>query len=162
MTETVNHPEHYNKLGAKTSTGVHIECIDVVRCMSFNIGNAVKYLWRADEKGAPLEDLRKAVWYIEDELRRRCDSTPQPADVANGIVPTQLQNRDAKGHAKKPKLQWLPAVGDKVVHTIFGHGTVTLIDDNRIRALTRVVVKFPSIGAKEMTWAFCRDKLRPA
>ncbi len=63
--EKVNHPKHYN---------VHpsgIECIDVVEHMSFNLGNAVKYIWRADEKGAPIEDLRKSVWYIQREIERR-------------------------------------------------------------------------------------------
>jgi hypothetical protein len=51
---SVDHPKHYN---AHPSG---IECIEVVRHMSFNIGNAMKYLWRADEKGAPIEDLEKA------------------------------------------------------------------------------------------------------
>ena len=39
--------------------------------MNFNLGNAIKYLWRADEKGAALDDLRKAVWYINREITRR-------------------------------------------------------------------------------------------
>lgn len=64
MTETVNHPPHYNK----HPSGV--ECIDVVEHMSFNVGNAVKYLWRADHKSAPIEDLRKARWYIDREIER--------------------------------------------------------------------------------------------
>lgn len=63
----VDHPTHYN---------VHpsgVECIDVVEHMSFNVGNAVKYLWRADEKGAPVQDLEKARWYIDREIQRRED-----------------------------------------------------------------------------------------
>jgi len=63
--EAVNHPKHYNA----NPSGV--ECIDVVEHMPFNIGNAVKYLWRADEKGRDIEDLRKAAWYIEREIQRR-------------------------------------------------------------------------------------------
>jgi len=39
--------------------------------MNFCIGNAVKYLWRADMKGNPVEDLRKARWYIDREIKRR-------------------------------------------------------------------------------------------
>lgn len=39
--------------------------------MGFSIGNAIKYLWRADEKGNAIEDLQKAKWYIEDEIRKR-------------------------------------------------------------------------------------------
>ena len=64
-TESVNHPKHYNA----HPSGV--ECIDIVETMSFNVGNAIKYLWRADEKGAPIEDLQKAVWYIQREIQRR-------------------------------------------------------------------------------------------
>lgn len=62
---SVDHPSHYN------ASGSGIECIDVVEWMSFNLGNAMKYLWRADHKGRPIEDLEKAVWYINREIARR-------------------------------------------------------------------------------------------
>jgi hypothetical protein len=39
--------------------------------MSFNIGNVIKYVWRADEKGMPIEDLKKARWYLDREIQRR-------------------------------------------------------------------------------------------
>lgn len=61
----VDHPRHYNA----HPSGV--EAIDVVETMGFNIGNAMKYLWRADEKGAPIQDLQKAAWYINREIERR-------------------------------------------------------------------------------------------
>ena len=61
--DSINHPDHYNV----NLSGV--ECIDVVEHMSFNIGNAVKYIWRADHKNG-IEDLRKAVWYIQREIGR--------------------------------------------------------------------------------------------
>lgn len=61
----VDHPSHYN------SHPAGIECIDVVEHMNFNVGNAIKYLWRADEKGRPIEDLEKARWYISREIDRR-------------------------------------------------------------------------------------------
>lgn len=63
--DTVNHPKHY------TSHPSGIECIQVTRHMSFNVGNAMKYLWRADLKNSAVEDLRKAIWYIEDEIKLR-------------------------------------------------------------------------------------------
>ena len=63
--DPVNHPKHY------TSHPSGIECIEVTRHMSFNIGNAMKYLWRADEKGNPIENLKKAIWYINDEIEKR-------------------------------------------------------------------------------------------
>lgn len=71
MAETVNHPPHYNSLPAICSKCSHpIEAIDVVRHMDFNIGNAMKYLWRAGWKENTIEDLRKAIWYIEDEIKQ--------------------------------------------------------------------------------------------
>ncbi len=38
--------------------------------MTFNIGNAIKYLWRAGQKDSEIQDLEKAVWYIKDEINR--------------------------------------------------------------------------------------------
>lgn len=63
--DPVNHPRHY------TSSPSGVECITVVEHMGFNVGNAIKYLWRADLKGDAVEDLKKARWYIERELQRR-------------------------------------------------------------------------------------------
>lgn len=63
--EMVDHPAHYNK----NPSGV--ECIDVIEHMPFNIGNAVKYLWRVGSKGDPLEDLQKAAWYVDREISLR-------------------------------------------------------------------------------------------
>lgn len=64
--EGVNHPKHYNVHPAG------IECIDVVRHMGFNIGSAVKYLWRGGLKPgeATVKDYKKAIWYIEDEIKK--------------------------------------------------------------------------------------------
>jgi hypothetical protein len=64
--EKIDHPEHYQH-----PTGV--EAIDIIEHYNFNIGNAIKYLWRAGLKpDEPVEDdLRKAKWYIDRELKRR-------------------------------------------------------------------------------------------
>jgi len=62
---------HYTSHPAKCSCGKQIECIQITEHMSFNAGNAIKYLWRCGLKGAEQEDLKKAVWYIERELQRR-------------------------------------------------------------------------------------------
>ena len=59
----VNHPKHY------MSHPSGIECIQITEHMNFNVGNAVKYLWRTDHKNG-LEDLQKAEWYIKREIRR--------------------------------------------------------------------------------------------
>jgi hypothetical protein len=66
MSDNVNHPKHYNLHPAG------IECIDVVRHMNFNLGNAIKYIWRAGlkEGNKNVQDLEKAKWYIENEIDR--------------------------------------------------------------------------------------------
>lgn len=70
--DMVNHPAHYN------SHPSGIECIDIVRHHNFNIGNAIKYLWRCgikteegmDIQDKSIEDLQKAIFYIQDEIKR--------------------------------------------------------------------------------------------
>ena len=64
--DIVNHPKHY------TSDPSGIECIQITRWRNFNIGNAIKYLWRngLKENNSNIQDLRKAVWYINDEIKR--------------------------------------------------------------------------------------------
>ena len=63
--DMVNHPPHYT---------VHpsgVECIQITEHMGFCLGNAMKYIWRADEKGKDIQDLEKARWYIDREIARR-------------------------------------------------------------------------------------------
>lgn len=72
MSDIVNSPKHYTSLNARCSQcDNHIECIDITRNMSFNLGNAIKYIWRADFKGNAVIDLQKAVWYLNDEIKKR-------------------------------------------------------------------------------------------
>lgn len=67
MSDPIN-PDHYK------SHPSGVECITVTRHYGFNIGNVIKYLWRAglkhngDSDKAKLEDLRKARWYLDDEI----------------------------------------------------------------------------------------------
>ena len=66
----VNHPDYY-----QDPSGV--ECIEIVRHRDFNIGNAIKYLWRAglkheegiEDTDKQVEDLNKAIFYINDEIK---------------------------------------------------------------------------------------------
>jgi hypothetical protein len=63
--DPVNHPKHY------TQHPSGIEAIQITEHMSFCLGNAVKYVWRAGLKSDnPVEDLRKARWYIDREIQR--------------------------------------------------------------------------------------------
>lgn len=66
MSDPVNHPSHYN------SHPSGVECITVTEHMNFNLGNAVKYIWRAGLKGETSStlDLQKARWYIDRKLKR--------------------------------------------------------------------------------------------
>ena len=67
MTEKINHPPHY---GGADNPYEAIKVIEVWG-LGFNLGNVVKYIARAERKGAPLEDLEKARWYLDREIGRR-------------------------------------------------------------------------------------------
>lgn len=87
--DQVNHPKHY------TSDPSGIECIDVTRYRNFNIGNAIKYLWRAGLKedkdrkliDKQIEDLNKAVWYLVDEIHRLGGRCTVKTDSINTCLP---------------------------------------------------------------------------
>jgi hypothetical protein len=87
--DQVNHPKHY------TSDPSGIECIDITRHRNFNIGNAIKYLWRAGLKedkdrkliDKQIEDLNKAVWYLVDEIHRLGSRCTVKTDSINTCLP---------------------------------------------------------------------------
>ena len=87
--DNVNHPKHY------TSDPSGIECIDITRHRNFNVGNAIKYLWRAGLKidadkssiNKQIEDLEKAVWYIVDEIHRLGGRCTVKTDSINTCLP---------------------------------------------------------------------------
>lgn len=80
--ERVDHPPHYNWLKDKCG----IEVIDIARHLDFDKGNAIKYILRAghkEEEGytslqKEIEDLKKAIWYLNDRIE-------QLIDLENGI-----------------------------------------------------------------------------
>nr|DAL41695.1 MAG TPA_asm: nucelotide kinase [Caudoviricetes sp.] len=73
--DNVNHPKHY------ISHPSGVECIEIVQHHDFCIGNAIKYLWRAGlktevgmvDKDKHIEDLEKAIWYINREIQMLVD-----------------------------------------------------------------------------------------
>ncbi len=77
--DPVNKPKHYRQ----HPSGV--ECIQITEHMSFTLGNAIKYIWRADLKNG-IEDLEKAKWYLEREIEKRKLASINP-------TPNQLINR---------------------------------------------------------------------
>ena len=92
--DNVNHPKHY------TSDPSGIECIDVTRHRNFNIGNAIKYLWRAGLKedkdrkliDKQIEDLNKAVWYLVDEIHRLGGRCTVKTDSINTCLPIDTES----------------------------------------------------------------------
>lgn len=95
--DAVNHPKHYN---------VHpsgIECIDIIRHLTGNLHSAVKYLWRAGDKDHEGEekDLRKALWYIEDEIKRqrqKVEAITMTSNVYMGRFVQQLETSGFYSH----------------------------------------------------------------
>lgn len=107
----VNHPPHYKKGG--------IECIEAIRASmgveefaGYLKGNVIKYVWRYREKGHPVEDLKKAHWYL-DRLVEHVEAHPNhPWELGIGIfsstgdwhdLPYWIQNKDLDGdHGANP------------------------------------------------------------
>lgn len=74
--DPINNPKHY------TSHPSGAECIEIAEWFPFNLGNAIKYIWRAGIKGDRIEDLRKARWYVDREIARieTAQTTCKPPD----------------------------------------------------------------------------------
>lgn len=97
--ESVNHPKHYNQ----HPNG--IECIDVIRHYTCDIANALKYLWRAGLKpelgkadaDKEIEDMKKALWYIEDYHKNFC----RKGQAAECLRKAEFDNafKEATGYA---------------------------------------------------------------
>ncbi len=93
----VDHPTHYNQhpLG--------IECIDIIRHYTCDVANAIKYLWRAglkqemgvQERMKEIEDLKKAIWYIEDLAKHEVPGTP------SGVGEMWTLIKEVTGHSVK-------------------------------------------------------------
>jgi hypothetical protein len=83
MTDAINNPQHY------TSHPSGIEAIEVTRHMNFNLGNAMKYIWRAGQKDDAIQDLEKAMFYLADEIRRL------------GGTPTRIEKHKVLGYIRE-------------------------------------------------------------
>lgn len=73
--DPVNHPSHY------TNHPSGVQCIDITKHMGFCLGNAMKYIWRADLKEDAIEDLQKAVFYLNKEIETREAAELLEADI---------------------------------------------------------------------------------
>jgi hypothetical protein len=77
--DMINHPPHY------TQHPAGVECIDIIEWLPYNIGAAIKYLWRHGLKNDAVEDLSKAKWHIDREIERlkRCGNEQNYANSDN-------------------------------------------------------------------------------
>lgn len=82
MKDTIDHPDHY------TGRDIGYECIELAQYQTFCVGNAIKYLWRYQDKGKPLEDLKKARWYARKASMRQ--ETVNLEDGHCGIILNRL------------------------------------------------------------------------
>lgn len=80
--DNVNKPKHYR------SHPSGVECIQVTEHMGFNLGNAMKYIWRCDEKWDAIEDLKKARWYLNREIERRESINGKESSESEGLRET--------------------------------------------------------------------------
>lgn len=76
--DPINRPAHY------TSHPSGAECIEIAEWFPFNLGNAIKYIWRCGKKGDEIEDLRKARWYLDREILRRENDIQQREEKVTG------------------------------------------------------------------------------
>lgn len=89
MSNQVDHPKHYNHIKG-------IECITVAEQLNFNLGNALKYIWRCEEKGNKIQDLKKALWYIEREIQN--ETAKIPVDKPGEILSEENYSREMCQH----------------------------------------------------------------
>lgn len=135
--DQVNHPKHY------TSDPSGIECIDVTRHRNFNVGNAIKYLWRAGLKidadkssiNKQIEDLEKAVWYIVDEIHRLGGRCTIKTDSINTCLPIDTEsiieaalNYHMKINGKEVSILGLSNGNDGIKFNIEDHLKSILLD----------------------------------
>lgn len=93
--DNIEHPKHY------MSHPSGIECIQITRHMGFSLGNAIKYIWRADLKNDAIEDLKKAVWYLRGEIKKR-ENSPREA------IDNTMKGAEAGIEYIEPPARWLP------------------------------------------------------
>lgn len=105
--EMVNHPKHYNT----HPSGV--ECLDIVRHHNFNVGNVIKYCWRAglkheegkDDLVKQIEDLRKAEFYLLDEIVRLGTILEKESTQTSAAEPKKEEAKEeVPFYEKKPML----------------------------------------------------------
>lgn len=131
--EHVNHPKHYN------SHPNGIECIDIIRHYVCDIANAIKYLWRAglkpemgkEDAEKEIEDLKKALWYIED-YRKLCHNKGcqhRPLGCAASVVLLKLTGHNIDDAVKGYEKNVAAAIGSLLRVGIISEHTVYAVEE---------------------------------
>ena len=124
--DSINHPKHYQPI----FPSVTAECILITRLLSFDRGNAFKYIWRAGEKGGHekfKEDLEKALWYINDEQQNGKHNTAKvDLDVVFPVFNAITANAD-KASFKYQALRAIVTGDLKLAEGILGREYLKII-----------------------------------
>ena len=124
--DIVQRPRHYNA----HPSGV--ECIEIIEHMTFNLGNAVKYLWRGGLKiDDPLQDYEKALWYVRREGERRPFRTFFTSAQIESFRMNMLAEQRARRVLARPS-PWPEPVRQAVSHLIDFHCTGMLLENSRL------------------------------
>lgn len=81
--DPVNHPSHYKKGG--------IEAIEVIEAydLNFRLSNVIKYVLRHNHKGRPIEDLEKALFYLQRDIQKKKEALTR--NISGGTLPSSVE-----------------------------------------------------------------------
>jgi hypothetical protein len=102
--DPVNHPAHYNVGGVEVITAIE------AWCLGYCAGNAVKYLARYQFKGRPLEDVKKAQWYVNRlvaqlEADEADVSAPSEPSMPRWCVWCEKRLHECQCHSPEPTVR---------------------------------------------------------
>lgn len=109
MSDNVNNPKHY------CSHPSGVECIEIAETLPFNLGNALKYCWRAGKKLDEVEDVKKAVFYLRRQANSRLAIPPLTS--VNGLHKELVINHLIKVNAVDQELARIVSIicfGDNI------------------------------------------------
>lgn len=123
--DPVDHPAHY--------TQGRVECITVTSRLDFCVGNTVKYVWRFRDKDNPVQDLRKAAWYLDYALGHP-DVVRRPDGVDEQALKWNLAQHEADIDGRS-----LPA-GEAAIEKNFW-GAIIMNDLPRARRILTILIR---------------------
>ncbi len=156
---TVNHPSHY------TGHPSNIETIEIARELPFDLGNAWKYLMRFRFKGKPVEDLQKAVWYLDDYIAQMYQKEGEKLkSIRHQMSANNLYFDDDLKHNEitAKMLQVIEAENDEYVRaalemiaTIAVYGNAQFINVNNV--MTQLQEHIPEVAKTEQFDKICDE-----